>query len=133
MPCEFSTSSLWPLIRYLQNAPIYHGCHFEIPNLSEKSLQVQLDYSMIINHIQKAWNQILFTYLRSNEKGNEGGAACASVISVRNNVHVNAFDLKSFLIGSTIHFIGYINSCISILINNYWNILLIFDLLKRCE
>lgn len=58
MPCEFSTSSLWPLIRYLQNAPIYHGCHFEIPNLSEKSLQVQLDYCVIINHIQKAWKQI---------------------------------------------------------------------------
>lgn len=90
MPCESSTSSLWPLIRYLQNASIYHGCHFEIPNLSEKSLQVQLDYSVIINHIQKAWKQILFTYLPSNEKWNEGGEACSSFVSV------SAFYFKGF-------------------------------------
>lgn len=96
MPCEFSTSSLWPLIRYLQNAPIYHGCHFEIPNLSEKSLQVQLDYSVIINHIQKAWKQILFTYLLSNGKGNEGGEACSSFLSVRNYAHVSTFYFKGF-------------------------------------
>lgn len=96
MLCEFSTSSLWPLIRYLQNAPIYHGCHFEIPNLSEKSLQVQLDYSVIINHIQKAWKQMLFTYLPSNKKGNEGGEACSSVASVWNYAHISTFYLKGF-------------------------------------
>lgn len=41
---------------------------------SEKSLQVQLDYCVIINHIQRHEKQILFTYLRApkNEK-NEGG------------------------------------------------------------
>lgn len=127
MPCEFSTSSLWPLIRYLQNAAIYHGCHFEIPNLSEKSLQVQLDYSVIINHIQKAWQQILFTYLRSNEKGNEGGAAFAAVVSVWNHARVSTFYFERFffLIGSIINFMGYEHSCQSVL--------LVFDWLEKCD
>ena len=46
---------------------------------SEKSLQVQLDYCVIINHIQRHEKHILFTYLRAPKKTRRTREECAAL------------------------------------------------------